>query len=148
VPLLNAALVPAPYQVVVRLTGDADLSTTPLVTDVLTQAAGLGTQHVVVDVAGTRFWDVSVLHALVAFTAELAAAGRACRIVGALRATRRLISAAQLTDRLQLDGPTTTASRPAPRVDDGLPTRRPVSRHPVPARGLLAARAAAPARSA
>lgn len=139
-PLLNAALVPAPYQVVVRLTGDADLSTTPLVTDVLAQAAGLGTQHVVVDVAGARFWDVSPLHALVAFTAELAAAGRACRIVGALRPMRRLISAAQLTDRLHLDGPATTA-----RSADGLPPRRPVSDHPVPVRGLLAARAAASA---
>jgi anti-anti-sigma factor len=148
VPLLHAALVPAPYQVVVRLTGDADLSTTPLVTEVLTQAAGLGTQHVVVDVAGARFWDVSVLHALVRFSAELAAAGRACRIVGALQATRRLISAAQLTDRLQLDGPATTAARPAPRWDDGMPARRPVSEHPVPARGLLAARAAASAHSA
>jgi anti-anti-sigma factor len=144
-PLLNAALVPAPYQVVVRLTGDADLSTTPLVTDVLAQAAGLGTQHVVVDVARARFWDVSPLHALVAFTAELADAGRACRIVGALRPTRRLISAAQLTDRLHLDGPAATAARIAARSAEGMPTRRPVSEHPVPVRGLLAARAAASA---
>ena len=140
-PLLTAALVPAPYQVVVRLTGDADLSTAPVVTQALSQAAGLGTPHVVVDVAAARFWDVSAVHALVAFTAELAAAGRACRIVGALRATRRLISAAQLTDRLHLDGPAPVA-RPLPRTDDGMPARRPVSEHPVPVRGLLAARAA------
>jgi len=146
VPLLNAALVPAPYQVVVRLTGDADLSTTPVVTEALTLAAGLGTPHVVVDVAGALFWDVSVLHALVAFTAELAAAGRACRIVGALRATRRLISAAQLTDRLQLDGPSATAARPASRFDDGTHGRRPVSEHPVPVRSRV--RATVPLRLA
>ncbi|UOY03514.1 STAS domain-containing protein [Blastococcus sp. PRF04-17] len=145
-PLLTAALVPSPYQVVVRLTGDADLSTTPVVTDALARAAGLGTPHVVVDVAGARFWDVSVLHALVSFTAELGTAGRGCRIVGALRATRRLISAAQLTDRLHLDGP--SPARALPRADDGLPARRPVSEHPVPVRGLLAARAAASLRPA
>ena len=56
-PQLNVALVPAPDQVVVRLTGDADLSTAPLVADALTQAAGLRTPQVVVDLAGTRFWD-------------------------------------------------------------------------------------------
>ena len=50
-PLLNVALVPAPDQVVVRLTGDADLSTVPLLADALTQAAGLGTRDLVVDVA-------------------------------------------------------------------------------------------------
>jgi hypothetical protein len=47
VPLLNVALVPAPDQVVVRLTGDADLSTVPLLDDALAQAAGLGTRGLV-----------------------------------------------------------------------------------------------------
>ena len=103
---LNVALVPAPDQVVVRLTGDADLSTRPPVADALTQAAGLGTRQVVVDVAGARFWDCSGLHALAEFTADLAAAGRSCRIVGALAghppADRRWPTS---TDRLELDGP-------------------------------------------
>ena len=45
-PQLNAALVPAPAQVVVRFTGDADLSTLPFVADVLGQAGGLGAQLV------------------------------------------------------------------------------------------------------
>jgi anti-anti-sigma factor len=104
VPQLNAALVPAPAQVVVRFTGDADLSTEPFVADVLAQAAGLGTPQVVVDLGSTRFWDCSCLHALVAFTRELEADGRAGRIVGALPATRRLIAMANLTGDLQLDG--------------------------------------------
>ena len=82
-PLLNVTLVPAPDQVVVRVTGDADLSTAPLIADALSQSAGLGTRQVVVDVAGTHFWDCSGLHALRDFTAELAAEGRSCRIVGA-----------------------------------------------------------------
>ena len=41
---------------------------------------------------------------LAELTRELSAAGLACRIVGALPATRRLISMAYLTDHLQLDG--------------------------------------------
>ena len=103
-PQLNAALVPAPEQVVVRFTGDADLSTAPFVVDVLVQAASLGTPQVVVDLGSARFWDCSGLHALVAFTRELDADGRACRIVGALPATRRLIAMANLAGDLQLDG--------------------------------------------
>jgi anti-anti-sigma factor len=137
VPQLNAALVPAPDQVVVRLSGDADLSTAPRVTDALIQAAGLGTRQVVVDVAGARFWDCSGLHALARFTRELSAAGRACRIVGALPATRRLIGMANLADQLHLDGvpaPGSTRGRDDARV----PAGRPVSGHPVPGRSALA----------
>src|SRR3954454_15588649 len=83
VPLLNVALVPAPDQVVVRLSGDADLSSVPLLTDALSQAAGLGTPGLVVDVAAARFWDSSALRALATISAELGRAGRGCRIVGA-----------------------------------------------------------------
>jgi hypothetical protein len=77
---------------------------------------------------------------LVGFTRELSAAGRACRIVGALPATRRLISMANLADHLHLDGvpdgcPGAAAGRPA---DAAAPARRPVSGHPVPVRGALA----------
>jgi anti-anti-sigma factor len=104
VPQLNVALVPAPDQVVLRLTGDVDLSTSPLVADALGQAAGLGTPQVVVDLGSARFWDCSGLHELVTFTRELHSAGRSCRIVGAQPATRRLIGMANLASDLQLDG--------------------------------------------
>jgi anti-anti-sigma factor len=112
VPLLHVTLVPAPDQVVVRITGDADLSTAALLTEGLAGAAALGTRQVVVDVAGTRFWDCSGLHALCAFTRDLHAADRSCRLVGAPRATRQLIRAAFLTDLLVLDGP--LSELPAP----------------------------------
>ena len=75
-PLLNVALVPAPDQVVVRLTGEADLSSAPQLGDALAQAGGLCTRQVVVDVAGVRFWDLSGLYALTLFTADLAVDGR------------------------------------------------------------------------
>jgi anti-anti-sigma factor len=147
VPLLNVVLVPGPDQVVVRVTGEADLSTTPLVADALAQAAGLGTRQVVVDVAGARFWDCSGLHALTAFTADLAAAGHSCRIVGAPAATRRLIGLADLADGLNLDGavrklpapdvvatpPPAAAGRKTPAAADRT-ARRPVPTHPTPTR--------------
>jgi anti-anti-sigma factor len=122
--LLNVALVPAPGLVVVRLTGESDLSTAGLLSDALTQAAGLGIDSVVVDVAAAQFWDCSGLHALADFTAELARAGRQCRIVGATAATRRLVVLAGFAPDLTLDGPVhhpavrpTPDAPPAVRVD-------------------------------
>jgi anti-anti-sigma factor len=141
VPYLTAALVPAPDQVVVRLVGDADVSTASTVANALSRAAGLGTRQVVVDVAAARFTDCSGLHELADFTGDLAAAGRACRIVGALPATRRLIGMANLTGRLQLDGvPDRNAIVPADGGTDadGVPTLCPVGGHPVFVRGALA----------
>ena len=104
-PLLNVALVPAPGLVVVRLTGESDLSTSGQLVDALLQAAALGTDVVVVDLAAAKFWDCSGLHALADFTAELAGAGRQCRIVGATPATRRLVVLAGFAPSLTLDGP-------------------------------------------
>ena len=134
-PRLNVALVARPDQVVVRLAGDADLSTVPLMADALNQGAGLGTRQIVVDVAAASFWDCSGLHLLASFTGDLAAAGRSCRIVGALPATRRLIGLAHLGDQLELDGPHPTPAPSSTPARAGMPARRPVSGHPVPVRG-------------
>jgi anti-anti-sigma factor len=134
VPLLNVALVPAPDQVVVRLTGEADLSSAPQLTDALAQAGGLATRQVVVDVSGVRFWDLSGLYALTEFTAELAAEDRSCRIVGAPAATRRLIGLASLAGELNLDGPLRELPTPI------RPARRAVVEHALrraPAAGAL-----------
>ena len=142
---LNVAVVPGPDQVVVRLTGDADLSTEPLVARALAEGAAAGTRQVVVDVATSQFWDCSALHALATFTRDLAAAGRSCRIVGALPATRRLIDLAGLDDELVLDG--AFPARPVALPRQGVPVRRPVSGHPVPTRGAqLPVGAGRPAR--
>jgi anti-anti-sigma factor len=132
---VTVALVPGPDQVVVRLTGDVDLSALPQVTEALGRAAGIGTRQVVVDVAAAHFWDCSGLHGLATFTGELAAAGRSCRIVGALADTRRLIGIAYLSGQLVLDGPI-PAQPPRPAVPrQGVPTRRRVRGHPLPAHG-------------
>jgi anti-anti-sigma factor len=128
-PQLTVALVPAPDQIVVRLTGDADLSGVPLVSDSLARAAALGTRQVVVDVAGARFWDCTVLHALAVATRYLTGDGRACRIVGAPAATRRLIRLADMSHELELDGPVSAVPPSSPGRNPG---RRPVADHAVP----------------
>jgi anti-anti-sigma factor len=119
VPLLTIALVPGPDQVVVRLTGEGDLSTLPVLSEALVQAALLGTRRVVVDVAAVRFWDSSSLRVLASVTAELAASGRSCRLVGATSAMRRLIRAAAFSDALEVDGPAVTASGNRARIAAG-----------------------------
>ena len=139
-PLLNVALVPSPDQVIVRLTGDADLSTAALLTDALNQAASIGTPHLVVDVGAARFWDSSGLRALTVLTSKLSAAGRSCRIVGAGPATRRLLAGAGLGDRLNLDGPV-----PGPPVPAGhRPSPRPRRSRVVPVGPVAAAGDAPP----
>ena len=159
-PLLNVALVPAPDQVVVRLTGEADLSSRASLTDALAQAAALGTGTVVVDVAAATFWDCTGLRVLADVTADLARAGRRCRIVGATPATRRLVVLADVAPALVLDGPVhlpAVTSAPAPAVaavpapvavpplaGERTERRRPaVPEHPAPVRRGAAATAGA-----
>jgi anti-anti-sigma factor len=105
VPLLSTTLVPGPDQVVVRLTGEVDLSTAPQVRTALLRAAEAGADRVVVDVAQAVFWDCSGLHELAQFTDELSRDGRHCRIVRATPATRRLIGLANYAPLLRIDGP-------------------------------------------
>ena len=111
-PPLTAVLVPAPDRVVVRFTGETDLSTAPSFSAELARAAARGTRSVIVDVSCLRFWDCSGLHALAELTADLAQGGRHVRIVGAPAATRRLIAMADFTAALELDGPVQLAERP------------------------------------
>jgi anti-anti-sigma factor len=130
VPLLTVALVPAPDRLVVRLTGEADLSTASLLTGELARAAALGTPSVIVDVAGARFWDCSGLHALADLTSDLGRAGRQVRVVGAGAQTRRLIAMADFSAALELDGPVqlSAKSRREPRPPRAAPVwERPVA---------------------
>ena len=138
-PHLQTAVVRAPDQVVVRLTGDIDVLAAPRLTRVLQEAAVAGRGAVVVDVAGARFRDCSGLQVLAVFTDVLIPAGRRCRVVGAPAVTRRLVRSAGLGERLELDGPVDQADPhpavpvPAPRTSS--PGRRAVVPYPVrPAR--------------
>jgi anti-anti-sigma factor len=99
VPLLTLAVTPADDHVVVRVSGEADLSTRPQLVRGLQQAAAAG-DPVVVDLASVRFFDSSCLGALGCFSADLAARGRTVRLTGVPRRTLRLIDLAGLTDLL------------------------------------------------
>ena len=128
-PLLTVALVPAPDRIVVRLMGEADLSTAPLLRTELARAASLRTRSVIVDVSSLRFWDCSGLHALADLTAQLGAATRSVRVVGAGAATRRLIAMADFSAALELDGLVQLA--PRSRRDWRTPPAAPVWARPV-----------------
>jgi anti-anti-sigma factor len=99
---LRTALLPGSGQVVVRLEGDVDASTAPLVAEALRARDLSDVPLVVLEVGDAHFWDVSGLHVIAAFSSGLAAAGRCCRIAGATATTRRLIELADFTSTLLL----------------------------------------------
>src|SRR3954447_23923062 len=99
---LRTALLPGTGRVIVRLVGDVDASTAPLIADALSDRDLSDAPLVVVDVGGARFWDVSGLHVIAAFSIGLAAAGRCCRVVGATAPTRRLVELADFGSALRL----------------------------------------------
>jgi anti-anti-sigma factor len=99
VPLLTVAVAPSPDRVVVRLEGEADLSTRPLLDRGLSEAAAAG-DPVEVDLGGVRFFDSSCLGVLGAFSARLGASGRTCRLVAVPPRTRRLIGLTGLDELL------------------------------------------------
>jgi anti-anti-sigma factor len=121
VPHLQIAVVRAPDQVVVRLTGDVDAPVAGRLAQALQEAAVTGHGTVVVDVAGAHFRDCSGLRVLAGFSDALVPAGRSCRVVGAPTATRRFIRSEGFGDRLELDGPVDEVD---PRPAVALPTPR------------------------
>ena len=91
--------VAASDSVVVRLIGEADLSTTAQLGRELRSAAAAG-HPVEVDLADVRFFDSAALGALSAFDSAQRAAGRRCRFVGVPSRTRRLLELTGRTDLL------------------------------------------------
>jgi anti-anti-sigma factor len=98
VALLEVVVVPGVEGAVVRLSGEADLSTYEQLLAGLRAAAALDSAVVLVEAAPLRFCDCSALRALASFAAELRAAGRSCRLVSASRRMWRLLELAELSD--------------------------------------------------
>ena len=99
-PLLEIEVVPDGAGVVVRLTGEADLSTGAELSARLRAAAGHGGGAVLVDVAGLRYCDCSAVRTLAGFAGELRSDGRSCRLVGASGRVRRMLELAGFPDLL------------------------------------------------
>lgn len=97
--MLAVAVTEDADRVVVRLSGEADLSTRAVLAAELPRAASAaGT--VELDIAGVRFWDTSCFAPLSALHAALDADGRTCRLVDVPPRTRRLIQLAGWTELL------------------------------------------------
>lgn len=98
-PLLTVVIAPTADRVVVRLAGEADLSTRAVLAQGLQDAADAG-DPVEVDLRAVRFCDSSCLGTLGTFSTRLGASGRSCRLVGVPPRTRRIIDLAGLGDVL------------------------------------------------
>jgi anti-sigma B factor antagonist len=107
VSLLDIAVVTDADHVAVRLSGEADLSTSAELGAALRSAAALRSGDVLVDVAELRFCDCSGLRELACLRVELRREGRACRLTGASATLRRLLELAGFTDLI--DGGTPAA---------------------------------------
>jgi anti-sigma B factor antagonist len=100
VPLLELDVVADAGGVVVRLSGEADLSTAEQLAAGLRAAAGHDSGAVLLDGSGLRYCDLSAVRTMTAFAAELRSSGRHCRLVAASARVRRLLQLAGLTDLL------------------------------------------------
>jgi anti-anti-sigma factor len=110
VSLLDLAAVADGGDVVVHLSGEADLSTVGELADGLRAAAALGSGAVLLDVAALRFCDCSALRVVASFVAEVRSAGRGSRLLSASGAVRRLIELAGFADLLDTSAVSATIS--------------------------------------
>jgi anti-anti-sigma factor len=99
--------------VVVRVYGDVDAITVPLLETALLTELDVRPKLLVVDLAGVTWFGVSGLITLVDVQEVAAATGVSVRIAGAAPSVRRLVELAGLTERF-------TRGSPAVRADGGL----------------------------
>jgi anti-anti-sigma factor len=86
---------------VVWLSGEHDISTVGLLSQVLTQAVELNRPHVVVDMSGVRFMDASTVGVLVGTRNLLQAQGRSLLVRSPSSCARRLLELCELLDLLE-----------------------------------------------
>ena len=106
----NLGVVRRASGVVVRVYGDVDAITVPLLETALLTELDARPKLLVVDLAGVTWFGVSSLIALVDVQEVAAATGASVRIAGAAPSVRRLVELAGLTERF-------TRGRPAVRAD-------------------------------
>lgn len=96
---LEIQLVRAPDQLVVRLSGEVDISNAAKIPATVHAAAG-DVSLVVLDLAELRFADSAYLHATVSIAERLAEEGKRLAIRNAPKHAQRLLELAQLTHLL------------------------------------------------
>jgi anti-sigma B factor antagonist len=90
-------------QVLVRVVGELDLVTSPVLDRHLAGAVGRGRPRVVVDLAGVPFLDVRGLDAIVAADAAARRAGSTLVLRGGGEQLVRLVEVCGLRDRLTIE---------------------------------------------
>ena len=104
--------------VVVRVYGDVDAITVPLLETALLTELDARPKLLVVDLAGVTWFGVSGLITLVDVQEVAAATGVSVRIAGAAPSVRRLVELAGLTERFTRGSPAVRADRSSRVQDD------------------------------
>jgi anti-anti-sigma factor len=89
-----------------RLSGELDMATSPLLEERLHGAEANGNTSIVLDLVDVTFMDVSGLHAFIAAAERAARRGSTFAIVKAPRVVRRLLQLTGTTDLLGAEPPT------------------------------------------
>lgn len=91
--------------VTVRVDGDVDLESAPLIARSLEQALATGRPDVVVDLEGTGFMDSSGLNVLVTASKRARALGRSLRVIARAPQVSRLFEITGLAGEFGLPAP-------------------------------------------
>jgi anti-anti-sigma factor len=107
--------------VLVRLVGEIDMETVPVLTGFLDEALALGTGTVTVDLAGVHFMDARGLTALVRAANQLTHVNRHLAVRSAPVALRRMFEVTALTRLLGVEGPAVDPEVPILAMAAGTP---------------------------
>jgi anti-anti-sigma factor len=89
--------------VLIRLSGEIDLATSPALERRLCELIGQGARTLVLDLGDVTFCDVTAMNTLLRVEAELRAIGGRLRLLGPCPWMSRMLSVLALNDRLQLE---------------------------------------------
>jgi anti-sigma B factor antagonist len=92
-----------------RLAGELDMSTTPLLEPCLQEAVSNGSSEIVVDLDGLTFMDSSALHSFLSAAQQANRTGRSFAIVRAPTLVRRILEVTQTCHLLGAAASSTTS---------------------------------------
>jgi anti-anti-sigma factor len=92
-----------PAGALVRVHGEIDLATVPVLEHRLETLIGQATHHIVLDLSDVPFCDVSALNALLRIQAQLRSHGGRLTVLGPCPALALMLAALGLADRLHVE---------------------------------------------